>query len=42
VVWVSERAKAEFRAGEALVFDWTGLAFCCAVAGEVSLRPTTL
>jgi hypothetical protein len=42
VVRVSGRAQAELRAGEALVFDWTALAFCCAVAGEVSLRPTTL
>jgi hypothetical protein len=42
VVRVSDRAQAELRPGEALVFDWTGLAFCCAVAGEVSLRPTTL
>ena len=42
VVRVSGRAQAELRADEALVFDWTGLAFCCAVAGEVSLRPTTL
>jgi hypothetical protein len=42
VVRVSGRAQAELRAGEALVFDWIGLAFCCAVAGEVSLRPTTL
>jgi hypothetical protein len=42
VVRVSGRARAELRAGEALVFDWTGLAFCCAVAGEISLRPTTL
>jgi hypothetical protein len=42
VVRVSGRAQAELRAGEALVFDWTGLAFCCAVAGEVSLRPATL
>jgi hypothetical protein len=42
VVRVSARAQAELRAGEALVFDWTGLAFCCAVAGEVSLRPATL
>jgi hypothetical protein len=42
VVRFSDRAQAELRAGEALVFDWTGLAFCCAVAGEVSLRPTTL
>jgi hypothetical protein len=24
-----------------MVFDWTGLAFCCAVVGEVSLHPTT-
>jgi hypothetical protein len=42
VVRFSDRAQAEPRAGEALVFDWTGLAFCCAVAGEISLRPTTL
>jgi hypothetical protein len=41
-VRVSGRAQAELRAGEALVFDWTSLAFCCAVAGEVTLRPTTL
>jgi hypothetical protein len=42
VVRVSGRAQAELRAGEALVFDWTALAFCCAAAGEISLRPTTL
>jgi hypothetical protein len=42
VVRVSGRAQAELRDGEALVFDWTHLAFCCAVAGEISLRPTTL
>jgi hypothetical protein len=42
VVRLSGRAQAELRAGEALVFDWTRLAFCCAVAGEISLRPTTL
>src|SRR5829696_1268339 len=42
VVRVSDRAQDELRTGEALVFDWTGLAFCCAVAGEISLRPTTL
>jgi hypothetical protein len=42
VVRVSGRARSELRAGEALVFDWTGLAFCCAVAGELSLRPTTV
>ena len=41
VVRVSGRAQAELRAGEALVFDWTSVAFCRAVAGEVSLRPTT-
>ena len=41
VVRVLDRARAELRAGEALVFDWTSVAFCCAVAGEVSLRPTT-
>ena len=42
VVRVSGRAQAELRTGEALVFDWTSLAFCCAAAGEISLRPTTL
>jgi hypothetical protein len=42
VVRVSGRAQAELRADEVLVFDWTSLAFCCAVAGEISLRPTTL
>ena len=42
VVRVSGRAQAELRAGEALVFDWTSLAFCCAAAGEISLRPTVL
>ena len=42
VVQVSDRAQAELRTGEALVFDWTSLAFCCAAAGEISLRPTTL
>ena len=42
LVRVSDRAQAELRTGEALVFDWTSLAFCCAAAGEISLRPTTL
>jgi hypothetical protein len=42
VVRLSGRAQGELRAGEALVFDWTSLAFCCVVAGEISLRPTTL
>jgi hypothetical protein len=41
VVRVTDRARAELRPGEALVFDWTRLGFCCAVAGEVTLRPTT-
>jgi hypothetical protein len=41
-VRVSGRARAELKPGEALVFDWTSLAMCCAVAGEVSLRRTTL
>ena len=35
---VSGRAQAELRAGETLVFDWTGLAFCCAAAGEMLSR----
>jgi hypothetical protein len=42
LVRFSDRAQAELRAGEALVFDWTSLAFCCAAAGEITLRPTTL
>jgi hypothetical protein len=42
VVRVSDRARGELRPGEALVFDWTSLGMCCAVAGEVSLRRTTL
>jgi len=42
VVRLSGRAQAELRAGEVLVFDWTHLGFCCAVAGEVNLRPATL
>jgi hypothetical protein len=41
VVQVSAQARAELGAGQALVFDWTRLALCCAVAGEVSLRRTT-
>jgi hypothetical protein len=42
IVRVSSRAQAELRPGEVLVVDWTRLAFCCAVAGEISLCPTTL
>jgi hypothetical protein len=41
VVQVSAEARAELGAGHALVFDWTRLAMCCAVAGELSLRRTT-
>jgi hypothetical protein len=41
VVRVSARAQAELRPAEALVFYWTRLAMCCAVAGEVSLRRIT-
>ena len=42
VVRVTDRARGELQPGEALVFDWTSLGMCCAVAGEVSLRRTTL
>jgi hypothetical protein len=42
VVRITGHAQAELRAGEALVFDWTRLGFCCAVAGEITLRPTSL
>jgi hypothetical protein len=41
LVSLTARARQELRAGEALLFDWVRLSFCCAVAGEVSLRPTT-
>jgi hypothetical protein len=41
-VRVSGQVQAELRTGEALVFDWTSLAFCGAAAGEIGLRPTTL
>jgi hypothetical protein len=41
-VRLTENARRELRPGEALVFDWHRLAICCAVAGEVSLRRTTL
>jgi hypothetical protein len=42
LVRLTGRARAELAPGEALVFDWTTLAFCCAAAGEVTLRRTTL
>jgi hypothetical protein len=41
-VRLTEDARRELRPGEALVFDWHRLAICCAAAGEVSLRRTTL
>jgi hypothetical protein len=41
-VRLTEAAQKELRPGEALVFDWHRLAICCAAAGEVSLRRTTL
>jgi hypothetical protein len=41
LVSLTARAQQELRAGEALLFDWVPLSFCCAVAGEVSLRLTT-
>ncbi len=42
LVRLTDRARAELAPGEALVFDWTTLAFCCAAAGEITLRRTTL
>jgi hypothetical protein len=41
-VELTQAAKSELRAGEALVFDWHRVAICCAVAGEVSLRRTSI
>ena len=41
-VRLAEDARQELRPGEALVFDWHRLAICCAAAGKVSLRRTTL
>lgn len=35
-------ASDALRADEALVFDWHVVALCCAAAGEVSLRRTTV
>jgi hypothetical protein len=40
-IQLSERARAELRPGDALVFDWHRLAICCAAAGDVSLRRTS-
>jgi hypothetical protein len=41
LVSLTARARQELRSGEALLFDWVRLSFCCAVAGEVCLRPTS-
>jgi hypothetical protein len=41
LVRLTTRARQELQPGEALLFDWVRLAFCCAVAGEVSLRLTS-
>ena len=41
-VELTSEARKELRPDEALVFDWHRLAICCAAAGEVSLRRTTL
>lgn len=39
---ITSEARDALRPGEALVFDWHRVAICCAVAGEVSLRRTTV
>jgi hypothetical protein len=39
LIHLTPQARTELREDEALVFDWHRVAICCAVAGEVSLRP---
>jgi hypothetical protein len=39
---VTSEARDALAPGEALVFDWHRVAICCAVAGEVSLRRTSM
>jgi hypothetical protein len=39
---VTSEARAALAPGEAVVFDWHRVAICCAVAGEVSLRRTSM
>jgi hypothetical protein len=39
---ITSEASGALRPGEALVFDWHRVAICCAVAGEVSLRRTSM
>jgi hypothetical protein len=41
LVRLTPAARAALGPGEALVFDWTRVPVCCAVAGEVSLRRST-
>jgi hypothetical protein len=41
-VRLTSAARRELRPGEALVFDWHRIAICCAAAGDVSLRRTTM
>jgi hypothetical protein len=42
VIQVTNEAREALHPGEALVFDWHRVAICCAVAGEVSLRRTSM
>jgi hypothetical protein len=39
VIHLTLHARSELKEDEALVFDWHRVAICCAMAGEVSLRP---
>jgi hypothetical protein len=39
LIHLTPQARSELRRDEALVFEWHRVAICCAVAGEVSLRP---
>jgi hypothetical protein len=39
---VTSEARDALEPDEALVFDWHRVAICCAVAGEVSLRRTSM
>jgi len=39
---VTSEAREALAPDEALVFDWHRVAICCAVAGEVSLRRTSM
>ena len=41
MIHLTLQARSELRGDEALVFDWHRVAICCAVAGEVSLRPAS-